>query len=325
MGAFAIGPQSGVLNVAASNFAKQYRNNDLIGDLLAPRVPMDRQTFQYVIHGRDALRLDGSTLRAPGDAPRKIRSSFSTATYFCKSRALAAEIPFESEQFALGYGFSEIAKAARQVMDKLLLDREVALAALVVGQGTTVALSGTSMWDNAASTPIQNIVYAKSIARQSGVAPNILVLGDPVADALLVNPQIVARFVNTTPGVPIDMDGLSRVLGIKCVRASAVQVDKGDNVSYVWGQNAVLAYVQDVSDQNDLSSVKTFTWTAAPETVDGYGVITEPKYPLSAKATLVSTDWYWDMRLTAPETLYTFTNCCAAPTYEPLPAFPAAE
>jgi hypothetical protein len=140
-----------------------------------------------------------------------------------------------------------------------------------------------------------------------------------------VNPQIVARFVNTTPGVPIDMDGLSRVLSIKCVRASAVQVDKNDAVSYVWGQNAVLAYVQDVSSQYDLSSFKTFVWTAAPETVDGYGVITEPKLPLSSKATLVSSDWYWDIQNTAPETTYTFTNCCAAPTYESLAAFPAAE
>jgi hypothetical protein len=325
MGGFAATPQGGVLNVAVSNFAKQYRNNDLVGDLLAPRVPMDRQTFQYIIHGRDNLRLDGSTLRAPGDAPRKIRSSFSTASYFCKSHALGAEIPFETEQFGLGYGFSEIAKAAQQVMDKLLLDREVYLVGKAAGAGTTVALSGTSMWDNAASTPIHDIVYGKSIARQSGVAPNILILGDPVADALLVNPQIVARFVNTTPGVPIDMDGLSRVLSIKCVRASAVQVDKNDAVSYVWGQNAVLAYVQDVSSQYDLSSFKTFVWTAAPETVDGYGVITEPKLPLSSKATLVSSDWYWDIQNTAPETTYTFTNCCAAPTYESLAAFPAAE
>jgi len=225
----------------------------------------------------------------------------------------------------LGFGFSQQAKASQQVLDKLLLSREVYLANLAVGAGTTVALSGTSMWDNAASTPIQNITAAKSIARQSGVAANVLILGDAVADALLVNPQIVARFVNTTPGVPIDMDGLSRVLSIKCVRASAVQVDKNDNPSYVWGQTATLAYVQEASDQMDLSSFKTFTWTGAPDTVDGYGVIIEPKYPLASKASIISADWYWDIQNTAPETTYTFTNCCAAPTYETLPAFPAGE
>jgi hypothetical protein len=326
MGGFAAVPQSGVLNVAVSNFAKNYRNNALVGDMLAPRVPVDRQTFQYLIHGRDGMRLDGSTLRAPGNAPRTIRSSFSLAPYMCKSHALAAEIPFETEQFGLGYGFSEIAKASQQTLDKLLLDREVALAALVLGAGTTVALSGSAMWDNAAGTPYTNITQAKSIARQSGVAANVLILGDPVADALLLNAEIRDRIKYTIEGgVLSDMDALSRLLGIKCVRASAIQVDKTDAVSFVWGLTATLAYVQDVTSQQDLSSVKTFVWTAAPETVEGYGVIVEPKYPLSTKTTIVSTDMYWDMRITAPETLYTFTNCCAAPTYETLAAFPAAE
>jgi hypothetical protein len=328
MGGFAATPQGGVLDVAVSNFAKQYRNNELIGDLLAPRVPMDRETFQYIIHGRDNLRLDGSTLRAPGDSPRKIRSSFSLAPYFCKSHALGAEIPFETEKFAQGYGFSQIAKAAQQVMDKLMLDREVYLAGLAAGSGTTIALSGTSMWDNAASTPIEQITAAKSTVLQSGVRPNILILGHPVVDALINNAEIINRVKYTFPGGVIDqvnLAQLSAVLGIRCVDAAAVQVDKNDAVSFVWGQNAVLAYAQDASSQYDLSSFKTFVWTAAPETVDGYGVITEPKFPLSSKATLVSTDWYWDIKNTAPETTYTFTNCCAAPTYETLPSFPAAE
>lgn len=328
MGAFAIGPQGGVLNVAVSNFAKQYRNNELIGDMLAPRVPVDKQTFQYIIHGRDNLRLDGSTLRAPGDAPRKIRSSFSLATYYAKSHALAAEIPFETEQFGLGYGFSEIAKASAQTLDKLLLDREVYLAGIAAGAGTTVALSGSSMWDNTASTPIENITAAKSTVLQSGVRPNILILGHPVVDALINNTEIINRVKYTFPGGVIDqvnLAQLSAVLGIRCVDAAAVQVDKGDNVSFVWGQTAVLAYVQEISSQYDISSFKTFVWTGAPETVSGYGVITEPKFPLSSKATIVSTDWYWDVKNTAPETTYTFTNCCAAPTYETLPAFPAAE
>jgi hypothetical protein len=330
MGGFAAIPQGGVLNVAASNFAKEYRNNALVGDLLAPRVPMDRQTFQYVIHGRDGLRLDGSTFRAPGDPARAIRSSFSLAPYFCKSHALAAEIPYETEQFGLGYGFSEIAKATQQVMDKLLLDREVYLAGLLAGGGTTVALSGTSMFDNAGSSPIEQVTAARATVRQSGVEANILVLGDPVANALINNAEIIGRAKYTFAGgvldsVGVDLTQLSAILGIRCVRASAVQVDKNDSVSFVWGQTATLAYVQQVSSQQDLSSVKTFVWTGAPETVNGYGVIVEPKYPLNTKTTIVSTDWSWDQRITAPETLYTFTNCCAAPTYETLPAFPSAE
>jgi len=320
MGGFAAPYGGGSLNVAAANFAKSYRNNALVGDLLAPRVSMDRQTFQYVIHGRDGMRLEGSTLRAPGAAPRTVRSAFSTDTYFCKSHALASEVPFETEQYGLGFGFSQIQKATRTVMDKLLLDREAALAALVLGAGTTLALSGTTMWDNPASTPIEDITEARAVVRQSGVEANVLILGDPVINALMNNAEIIDRLKYTNTTGMVDVDKLSAVLNIKCVRAAAIQVDKSNAVSFVWGQQAVLAYVQGVADQEDVSSVKTFTWSAAPDTVDGYGVIVEPKLPLSTKAQIVSTDWYWDLKITAPETLYTFTNCCAAPTYVSLAA-----
>jgi hypothetical protein len=324
MGGFAAVPLSGQLNVAASNYAKEYRNNGLVGDMFAPRVPMDRQTFQYVVHDRSAMRLDGSTLRAPGGTPRMIRSAFSTLPYFCNSHALSAEVPFETEQFGLGFGFSQIAKATRNVMDKLLLDREEALVSVVAGAGSTVALNGTSMFDNAASTPIEFFTAARAVIRASGVEANVAIISSPVVDALVNNQEIINRVKYTFPGGMIDsvdLNQLSTVLGIKCVRAAAVQVDKNDVPSYVWGQNVVLGYVQDVSSQQDISACKTFVWTGAPETVDGYGVIVEPAYPLSRKATIISSDWYWDIRVTAPETLYTFTNCCAAPMMPTFPAF----
>lgn len=326
MGAFATPLAVGGLNVAASNYAKAYRNNMLMGDTLAPRVNMDRQTFQYVVHDRSAMRLDSSGLRAPGAAPQQVRSSFSVAPYFCKSHAFQADIPYETEQTGLGYGFSEIIKAVGNVQSKLLLEREVYLANLVTNLANVPngqALAGANMWDSyltgGVSQPVENVEAAKAIVRQSGVQANLLILSDPTYVALQDNPTIIERFKYTTKGA-ITLDDLSTVFGIKTVVASAVSLDKNNVVSWVWGESAVLACVQDVSDQQDISALKTFVWTAAPDTVDGYGVITEPKHPLSSKSTLVSSDWYWDVRITAPETLYTFTNTCAAPVMVAVPA-----
>jgi hypothetical protein len=316
MGGFAAPFGGGQLNVAASNFAKMYRNNQMVGDLLAPRVAMDRQAFQYVIHDRSNFRLDQQTLRAPGDAPQTIRSAFSTGRYFCMSHALSADIPFETEQYGLGFGFSEIAKGTQFVMDKLQLDREVYLANLVLTAGSTpntLALAGAAMWDQATSTPIQNVEDAKAVVRSSGVQANILLLSDNTFTALQTNPQIIARTAykdNYAPAVTLDL--LSAVFNIKCVLASAVIIDKNNVASWVWGQSAVLAYSQEVANQMDISACKTFVWSKADSTVDGYGVIVEPKYPLASKSTLVSADWYWDIRVTGPETLFTFTNTCTA-------------
>ena len=96
--------------------------------------------------------------------------------------------------------------------------------------------------------------------------------------------------------------------------ASALLLDKGNNPSFVWGLTAVLAFVQPVADQQDVSALKTFDWTGAPDTVGGYGVLEYPDPYLSAKTDWISVDWYWDIRVTATETLYTFTNCVQAPS-----------
>lgn len=326
MGGFASPIAGGQLNVAASNIARQYRNNAMIADMLAPRVQMARQTFQYVVHDKSAFRLDASSLRAPGARPQSIRSSFSTAPYFCKSHAFEAEIPVELEQYGLGFGFSQIQKATMQAMQKLSLDREVALAAIVTNPANipnTLALAGASMWDSyktgGVSTPIENVDEGRALIRQSGVDANLLILSDPTFVALKSNPDVIERFKYTRPGA-ITLDDLSTVFGVKTVVASAVLLDENDNQSFVWGQNAILAYSQQVADQEDLSALKTFTWDAAPETVSGYGVIVEPKYPLSTKTTLVSTDWYYDMRVTGADTIFTFTNTCAAPVNAAYPA-----
>lgn len=325
MGAYAPSLPVGTLNVALSNFAKEFRNNLLVGDLIAPRVPVARQSFQYLVFDRSNQRLDRQTLRAPGAVPQSDRMNYSTAPYFCKSRALRAVIPFEQEQYALGLGFSEKQKATARLIDKLNLDRENYIAQLVTSTSNVpnnVTLSGTSMWDNysGASHPIAVIEAAKTTLRQAGVEPNALILGDPVVTALVNHPDIVDRFKYTNPGGNITIDQLSSVFGVKCYRAAAVALNQDNVASYVWGENAVLTYVQPASSESDLSALKTFDWAAAPETVGGYGVVEFPEPNLDAKADIVSVDWYWDTRITATETLYLFTGCVAAPTMGSIPA-----
>jgi len=333
MGSFMPTMPAGTLNVALSNFAKEYRNNALVGDLIAPRVPVDRQAFQYVIFDRGNQRNDRNTLRAPGAAPQSIRRTFSTGAYFCKDHALSSEIPFESEKYALGLGFSEQQKATQTLIDRILLDREISIAALATNPANVpnaLALSGTSQWDYhqgwspltpAANTsnPIENVEAAKAIVRQSGVAANIFIISDPVFVALKTHPEIRDYFKYSQSG-PITLDDISAVLGIKTVLASAIVLDDVNVASWVWGTNAVLAYSQTVADMEDLSAIKTFVWTAAPDTSDGYGVILEPKYPLSTKAMLVSNSMYYDLKITGPETLYLFSNVCAAPVMAPIAA-----
>lgn len=321
--ASAAAPLPGVLNVALSNYAKEYTNNALIGDLLAPRVPVDRQSFQYLIFDRSSQRLDRRTLRAPGGKPETIRWAFSTDKYFCDSHALDAETPREVQAYLQGMGFDAKMKSARTLIDKIQLSREAELAALMADSSTfanTVPLSGSSCWDNSNSKPIEVVDAYKALIRQAGVTPTHLFLSDPVAVAIKNHPEVVDRFKYTNGQGVIGFDQLSTLFGVKVVPASAIQLDATNTPSWTWGTMAILAHIEPVSSQQDLSPVKTFSWTSAPDTVEGYGVLEWPDPHLSTKKDWGSVDWYYDLKATAVETVVVFNGCVAAPVMGAIPA-----
>src|SRR5271157_3657498 len=187
MGAFTGLAPVGFPNVALSNYMKEFRNNQLVGELIAPRVPVERQSFPYVIFDRSNQRLDQSTLRAPGTRPQTIRMTYSTATYFCRDHALDAEVPYETEIYGLGLGFSTKQKSIQRVIDKLLLDREVLVANLVtsasnITNNKNLAAGGSVYpWDDYTaghSHPIVDVDNARSVIRQSGVEANWMIISE---------------------------------------------------------------------------------------------------------------------------------------------------
>jgi hypothetical protein len=316
----------GTLNVALSNYAKEFRNNALVSELVAPRVPVDRQSFQYVVWNRDDQRVPASTLRAPGDRPGTVRRSYSVAPFMCRSHALSGSVPYETEAYGMGLGFSTKQALAKQLIAQINLDREVTVANTILNLTNFpngVTLSGSSMWDpGAGGHPITAVEGFKAELRQAGIQDSdmILILSDPVATALLTHPDVIDRlkYWNIQAGITVDM--LSRCFNVKCVRASAITLSTTNVASFVWGVNAVLAYAQDAPTQDDISCMKTFTWVNAPDSTEGYSTIEFPDPYLDSKKWWESVDWQYDIRATAVETAIPILNCCQAPTMVSIPA-----
>ncbi|QNI34529.1 hypothetical protein H7849_11900 [Alloacidobacterium dinghuense] len=345
MGAFVPTMPAGTLNVALSNFAKEFRNNALVGERFAPRVPVARQSYQYVIWNRDNMRVPGSTLRAPGDKPGSVRRDYSTAPYMCQSHALDGSVPFESEAYGLGLGFSTKKQLTQQLIDVINLDREVRIANLLLNTTNFpngVTLSGTSMWDAYPSTPetgtdgshpIVVVDAYKAILRQAGIQDSqmCLLLSDPVFVKLRNHPDLIDRFKFTNPQGAISLNQLSSAFGVEVIVASAIQLDKGNNASWVWGNNALLAYTQAAPTMDDVSCAKTFVWAGGNDgqggtipgpmnTVDGYGVLEWIDPHQSAKKYWASVDWYYGLQVTAVETAIPILNAVAAPTMGAIPS-----
>jgi hypothetical protein len=304
----------GQINVALTNLAKDYSNTDFVADRLAPRVEVDRQSFQYLIFDKSMRQLNGSYKRAPGSRPKQIRFTYSTDKYFCDSHSLEADIPVETEAASLELAFSAKRRAMKQIMQQIQLEREQIVANLyasVGGNNAEVFANGTSQWSDysGVSHPIRDVENAKYQIRKAGVRANALVLPPIVVKYLVSHPDIVARFQYVVGGA-ITMPQLQEVFGLPIVDAGAVITDGAGNDSFVWGNNAYVAYLQEVSDQEDLSVAKTFVDTT--QGLAGYEVLEYPDPYLSTKKDWVNGNMYYDVKLTAPETCFNFQNVTSA-------------
>lgn len=323
-------PLTGRLDMALSNFAKGYRQNGLVADYLFGRVPVSRQADRYWIFGRESFQLSEQTLRAPGATPQETRFQLSTGSYFCPSRALQSRV---SDEERASYTLSDLNMEAVQLNQaKLMLDREQRAFNLVsttanYAAANTIALSGTSQWDNGASNPIQQVEIGKRQIRLTGQKPNLLVLSDDVFAAVRVHPTLIARYQYTTVTGQLNEQQLAQIFGVEqVVIASAVYHD-GTNPGFIWSNIALLCFIaptvapagvlepgkEGTLGVKDISFGKSFVWADAPSTIGGYGVIIARDPMATAKADIVGVDWYSSEVITASDAGYLFTNVLAVP------------
>jgi hypothetical protein len=324
-------PLTGHLDMALSNFAKGYRNADLITDLLFPRLEVIRQTDVYWVFGRESMQLTEQTLRAPGTPAQETRFALSLDRYFCDSHALKSNIADEERD---AYTAGDLNMDAVQLnQDKILLDREYRAMVKVTNaanypSANTLALSGPGQLDNANSDPLGLVSTArKTVALAGAVKINTAVLGFDVAEVLRKHPQLLQRFQYTTVTGALSDQQLATVFNVpNIVVGGAVTNNPVTGInSFVWSNFAWFGYV--APNQGGPAGVqgaeggtlpkqitfgKSFTWTAAPQTVGGYGVVIARHPDATAKSDMVGVDWYSDEKITAPEVGYLATNALAA-------------
>lgn len=313
----------GKIDVALSQFAQLYRNNTLVAEQLFPRVEVIRQSDFFWLFGRENQALRENTLRAPGSPAERIQQTLSKTKYFANDHALARVIPDEERGNFMAGDLEQWATQA--IMDKLMLDEEVNVAALATNTanyaGTnSVTLAGTSQWsDLGNSTPISDVETAKSQIRQIGQEANVMIISDPVYQKLRVHPAILQRMIytkNSGGGAggagQVTLQDLAAIFGVeKVMLASAIQIDNAGNVSYVWGKHVVLAYCQMNSTPMDVSFGKTFVWTQAPGTVGGFVTEIARETPASKKSDELATHFYYGQQVTSNISGYLIKNAVA--------------
>lgn len=261
--------QDVVVDPALSNVSIKYTNDTFIADQVLPMVKVAKQTGKYYVYDKANLRID-RTERSAGSAAAEIDFGVApSGTFSCDDHALKGFVSDEVQDQA-DAALNPLVDETETVTEKLLLDRENNAATLLTStanltQNTT--LSGTSQWsDYQNSDPIGDVRTARTTVHQNTFKkPNTLIMGKQVFDMLIEHPQIIERIKYSQLGI-VTAELLARVFQVEQVivgEAGSNTAVEGqtDSLSYIWGKNAIVAFIAPQVRLKMLTLGVTFTYS----------------------------------------------------------------
>lgn len=261
------------IDPALSNISVGYRNETYVADQVYPVVPVAKQSGRYFKFTKaDWFRVP-NTLRAPKTAPRTVDFGVSSEGYFCDNFMLQEHVSFEDMANA-DVALAILNSTTMHVTDLLLLDQENRVGSQLTSTsnfapGHSVTLAGTQQWnDRANSDPVSDVSSGKSqIHSVTGVAPNWMVVGKQVYDALLLHPDIIDRLKYVARATEAEIGrALADIFGVqKLLVGTAIKntADEGLGMTgaYVWGKNVVLGVSPAAPGIMTPSLGYSFRWT----------------------------------------------------------------
>lgn len=317
-----------------SNFSVGYGPLSMVGLQLMPQVEVDTQSAKYRVFDRSG-RVRFYSRREPGTVANEIRGRrWSEDSFKTREHSLQAAVADEERQQLGSQGglanavnggaisFNPEEDATAQTLDSLLLEHELAVAALLRNTATypaghTVTLLAADQWDNyagATSNPIDIIRAAiLKVKSKIGVAPNVMAMSSFGVPFLENHPDMVARFTNFAL---TDDEAFRKLTGFE---GRMVLIDDDTyndddiqesttNMVSIWGKDVWLGYVNPNLTENDLSFGKTF----AQRYPDGGARPVDRWREEGRKSDLVRTSWKWDVKVTSSVAGYLIKDAFAA-------------
>jgi len=259
-------------------FLQQATN--FIADRVFPNIPVTKQSDRYYTYDRGMFNRDEMQLRAPGTESAGVNYTVdNTPTYYANVYAIHHDIPDQVRANADSV-LRPDREATELVTHKALIKREKTWVAnyFVTGiwtndyDGVASSPSGSQVlqWNDDASTPIEDVRFAKTTILQStGFMPNTLVLGQQVYDALADHPDIIDRVkYGQTPGAPAQgtLNALAQLFEVDRIlisRAIENTADEGltNSHSFIAGKKALLCYSTPSPGLMTPTAGYTFSWT----------------------------------------------------------------
>lgn len=251
-----------------TNVAIGYTNDAYIAELLLPTLKVKTQSGKHFIYDKGQFR-NNENRRGAGANSNEVTHSLTTGLpYFCEDHSLKEFVLDEDVKNAIT-PTSPFIDATENVTEMHMIAREAEAAALLTDSGVMTqytTLSGTSQWnDYSNSDPIGVIrTGMQTVHSAIHVNPNVLVLGKQVYDKLVDHPAFMERVKYSALGV-MTPELLARIIGVERVIVAAAGYNSAaegqtDSMSYIWGKNAILAYVNPRVAQKMITLGLTYGW-----------------------------------------------------------------
>lgn len=312
------------LDQPLNNVSVDYSQSDFFAERFFPPIPVKLQSGRVARYWFEAFRPE-EDLRARLAESNEVQPwTLDFPSYFCQDHSLKDGIADEDRSNSALPDELEI-RTVQNLTEKVLLNLELLAYNKFFGSGspvTSVTLSGTSQWsDFTNSNPAAAWESARvNIKQACSQGPNVLAVGYSVNTQLRQHPAIVDRFKYTAPmgmanpqqlasvaGVP---DGNYWVLGaqydssVEGVSTMGLQ-NSTSLLSFVWGKNAIMAYVPTPGKLQTLFGYEARWLFGAPE----LGGTLVKRYRVEHKsADFIEVHRYHDCVITVPGAAYCWIN-----------------
>ena len=166
-----------------TNLAINYRPQAFIADMIAPVIPVEKQSNAYPVFSRFENFSVEDTSRSPGMEARKITRSVSSGQYYAKNYALGYDVPIEDvANMDAALRFELDAGATRYLVNKMGIDYEkrVLTHASQAASVSTVFVPN-SAWTgagaNAGDVVSQVFQMIEQVQNVTGQRPNKILMG----------------------------------------------------------------------------------------------------------------------------------------------------
>ena len=277
--------QTRQVDVILSNHVRGYRQQNMVGTALFPRVPVQQYGGRIIRFGKEAFRTY-STARAPGSNTKRVTFGHASDPYAITPRALEAPVPRELMRDASQVpGIDLGTRAVNMVLRSMALELEVNQATLARNQANydsahKVALTGNDRWNGGTtSDPSSDIETAREAIRTStGMYPNVVLLSATAMSACRQHPKILDRIKYTGRDI-VTEDLLASLWDVdQVVVGKAVSADEAGAFSDVWGADVVVAYVPPAASTMEEPSYG-YTYT-----IEGHPLVETAYWDESAKS-----------------------------------------